>query len=397
MLECLIIGGGIHGIHLANRLVTVEGLPLDKLMILDPHDAPCQRWKELTGKTGMKYLRSPLVHHVDVDPWSLQKFMARPEVRSWASTIGVTERPSLRLFNAHIDHVVDKSQVYRSYRKALVTGLKDCGSHMVVESNIGSIEARRVILAVSSNEVPRMPAWGLALQDEGAPVNGVFQPSFDMHSIIPSYRYAVVGSGLSAVQLALAIASIAPGKSTLITKGPVEVNDLDFDPCWVGPKCMEPFGKIADYGERRSKLNKARNVGSIPRAISATLRKAQEEKRLTLLTSRANAGTLLSDGSIDLELQDGRVRNFDRVVFAIGFEKQAPGQAFLSSLIEDCGLAVHEDGYPIVDRCLRWSDKLFVTGALAELEVGAASRNVIGARIAGERIGPVIGAALKSS
>jgi hypothetical protein len=43
-------------------------------------------------------------------------------------------------------------------------------------------------------------------------------------------------------------------------------------------------------------------------------------------------------------------------------------------------------GYPIVDQGLRWHEGIYVTGALAELEIGLVARNIIGARLAGERL-----------
>ena len=42
-------------------------------------------------------------------------------------------------------------------------------------------------------------------------------------------------------------------------------------------------------------------------------------------------------------------------------------------------------GYPIIDPSLRWHPR-YVTGPLAELELGPSSRNIAGARRAGERI-----------
>ncbi|MBK9140975.1 MAG: FAD/NAD(P)-binding protein [Candidatus Melainabacteria bacterium] len=389
MLDCLIIGGGIHGTHLATRLVTREGLPLDRIRILDPNDAPCQRWKDLTGRTGMRFLRSPIVHHLDVDPWSLMKFMERPDVRPWASTIGPKQQPSLRLFNAHIDHVLDKSGIYKIYRRGLALGIKDRGTHLEVETSAGSIESRKVILAISSNETPRMPDWLANLVSEGAPVRHIFEPGFSRHSIIPSFTYAVIGSGLSAVQLSLAIARKAPGRVLLMTKGPLEVAELDFDPCWIGPKCQEPFGKVPDYGKRRSIVTAARNAGTIPEAISRSLEQDESRGLLKVLRSRATAGSQTSDGRVILTLANGQTHTVDRVLVAIGFEKSAPGESWLQTVAGDIGLVTHSDGYPVVDKNLRWHERILVTGALAELEVGAAARNIVGARIAGDRIGPL--------
>jgi hypothetical protein len=48
-------------------------------------------------------------------------------------------------------------------------------------------------------------------------------------------------------------------------------------------------------------------------------------------------------------------------------------------------------GFPVVDDLLQWRPGLHVTGPLAELEVGPASRNIVGARLAGERLRRVPG------
>ena len=43
-------------------------------------------------------------------------------------------------------------------------------------------------------------------------------------------------------------------------------------------------------------------------------------------------------------------------------------------------------GYPIVDPSLRWHPGVYVSGPLAELELGPVARNIAGARRAGDRI-----------
>jgi len=43
-------------------------------------------------------------------------------------------------------------------------------------------------------------------------------------------------------------------------------------------------------------------------------------------------------------------------------------------------------GYPIVDTALRWHPHVHVSGPLAELELGPASRNIAGARMAADRL-----------
>lgn len=74
MLDWLIIGGGIHGTHLAHVLVNQCGFSADAIRILDPHEALLAAWSQRTTNTGMRYLRSPRVHHIDLDYRSLERF-----------------------------------------------------------------------------------------------------------------------------------------------------------------------------------------------------------------------------------------------------------------------------------------------------------------------------------
>jgi hypothetical protein len=72
--------------------------------------------------------------------------------------------------------------------------------------------------------------------------------------------------------------------------------------------------------------------------------------------------------------------NSDLVVLATGFDRSRPGGEWLDRAISQFALRCHECGYPIVDVNLRWRSGLYVTGPLAELELGLVARNIIGAR-----------------
>jgi hypothetical protein len=80
----------------------------------------------------------------------------------------------------------------------------------------------------------------------------------------------------------------------------------------------------------------------------------------------------------------------DCLILATGFSPARPGGAWLDASIHEYNLPLAPDGYPIVDPSLCWADGLYVSGPLAELEVGPVSRNFIGARLAAERIGATI-------
>ena len=63
-----------------------------------------------------------------------------------------------------------------------------------------------------------------------------------------------------------------------------------------------------------------------------------------------------------------------------------PGGAFIDQLVESASLPCASCGYPVVDKALRWHPRVYVSGPLAELELGPSSRNISGARRAAERL-----------
>jgi len=92
---------------------------------------------------------------------------------------------------------------------------------------------------------------------------------------------------------------------------------------------------------------------------------------------------------LSLELVGGEALICGRIVLATGFEERRPGGAWLDDAIDRLGLPCSACGYPLVDGALRWHPRIHVSGALAELEVGPAARNIAGARMAAERIAAV--------
>jgi hypothetical protein len=65
-------------------------------------------------------------------------------------------------------------------------------------------------------------------------------------------------------------------------------------------------------------------------------------------------------------------------------------QPLLAEILDAYPLSV-VNGLPVLDEYLRWRGcELFVMGGLAGLQVGPVARNLSGARMAGERIGPAL-------
>lgn len=81
LLDWLIVGGGPQGVHLAVKLLGECGIAPSRLRVLDPADQLLSRWRACTATTGMSFLRSPAVHHLDLDAWSLMRFAGKPRAR----------------------------------------------------------------------------------------------------------------------------------------------------------------------------------------------------------------------------------------------------------------------------------------------------------------------------
>ena len=74
------------------------------------------------------------------------------------------------------------------------------------------------------------------------------------------------------------------------------------------------------------------------------------------------------------------------MLLATGFASQRPGGALVDELVSSAALPCAACGYPIVDTKLQWHPHLYVSGPLAELELGPSSRNISGARRAADRL-----------
>ena len=98
------------------------------------------------------------------------------------------------------------------------------------------------------------------------------------------------------------------------------------------------------------------------------------------------AAQMTAIGTLALTLTSGESLTADRVLLATGFVQTRPGGALVDNAIAAYGLPCAPCGYPLVDKQLCWRDGLYVTGPLAELEIGVTAPNIRGARLAGERL-----------
>lgn len=329
-------------------------------------------------------MRSPVVHHLGLHPNDLLHF-GRQQGGQMGLFNGQYRRPALRLFNEHCAALIAGCGLDRVHIRERADGLRRMACWWQVETATGVLEARRVLLAISASEQPHRPAWATVLQAQGAAVEHIYAPGFCRPDGLDGCRTIVVGGGIGSVQTALAMARAQPGKVTLLMRGPLRERKFDSEPCWLGPACLTRFWAEPDYAQRRAMLREARNPGSVPPDLARTLRRAVRWGLVELVEGEVDSAARLPNGVVRLNLAD-RSLYAERVLLGTGFSPERPGGAWLDTAIAAYNLPMAPCGYPVVPPSLEWAPDLFVTGALAELELGPPARNIAGARHAAQRL-----------
>ncbi len=384
VLEWVIVGGGIHGTHLAARLLGEGGVAPEALRIVDPGPELLHVWRTCTTNTGMRHLRSPPVHHLGLEPFALLHFAGgRRAARGTGLFARPYNRPSVDLFAAHCADVLSRYGLPDLHRRDRAVGLDlNCDAVRVRLGDGHELVGRRVLLALGAAEQPRWPNWARELHTAGARVHHVFDSGFTLEPDDLPERVAVIGGGITAAQVAMRLVK-AGARVDIVSPHAPRVHEFDSDPGWMGPKHMRRFAATRDPDARRALITQARHRGSIPPRLHRALRAAMHRGDASWhvgQTQHAEPGA-----PHRLHLHD-HVIEADAVLLATGFEARRPGGTLVDELIESHALPCASCGYPVVDHHLRWHPRVFVTGPLAELEVGPVARNILGARRAAERI-----------
>jgi cation diffusion facilitator CzcD-associated flavoprotein CzcO len=380
-LDWLIIGGGIHGVHIASSLLGELGIDRDKLRIVDPGPRLLDRWRTCTATTGMSHLRSPSVHHLDLDPWSLQHFAGKGKRRKLGVLLGKYGRPSLSLFNSHCDKVIETYGLDELHIKDRATSCSvDCDSVDVRLAGGQEIKTRNLVLAIGAGEKPHWPDWAPREHDC---VHHIFEPGFDG---LPNKTetVAVVGGGISAAQVGLRLVK-AGHQVHMVSRHAIREHLFDSDPGWLGPRRMQGFRRELDFDQRRELISDARHRGSVTPNVRNSLRRAISKEQLRWHEDAVE--TVSDEGAhLDLQLKDHGTLKVNRILLATGFCSKRPGGSMIDGLIQSASLPCAGCGFPVVDTALRWHSNVYVSGPLAELELGPVSRNIAGARRAAARM-----------
>lgn len=389
MLDWLIVGGGVHGTYLSYYLTRVRGVPREALRVLDPFDEPMARWTARAGNTGMAYLRSPHAHNMDHDPWSIVTFAGTSAGKPLASYVPLHNRPSTPLFAAHTRWLIGRHSLDQLRIVGRADRLERIDGGWRVGFGEQSVDARHVVLAIGSDDRTHWPDWAVSLRDADAAIDHIFTPGFDRAALPDWSALAVVGGGITAAQTALALTARHPGGVTLLMRHAPRIHHFDSELGWIKGPLLAEFQQVTDFDRRAEMIREARHRGSMPPDVYEALQAALKNGLLKVVQAEI-VGAEREGQAIRLDLSEKGSLSVERVVLATGFERDRPGGAWIDRAIDSDRLPVATNGFPIVDTRLCWADGLYVSGPLADLEIGPVARNLIGARMAAERISAAV-------
>jgi len=392
--EYVIVGGGIHGTCLANYLLTEREYTCDEIRILDPREELLASFAKKARQCGMETLRSTFVHHIGIEPFSLESFAeeARRE-GELMSTESYPDRPTLGLFLDHARDVIDRRDLDDCHRRSRVTDVARPTSQeaYLLETDTGTIESHRVVLAVGLGATPTLPEWTMSISED-APLAHVWDDEFDPTTTDEfEGRTFVVGGGITAGQLACHLAEQTD--VTLLSRHELDIELTEADPYWINWRHIgKEIHTLPPGSEARlDRIRAARNDATIPPYVEQRLTEACDDGALELRRGEI-ASAHATDEGLSLRFDDGTRATAARVVLATGLEP-VPERPVVERVSESLSLARGAEGFPVLDdRTLAWrridgtESAVYVSGALAEPSVGPFARNIVGARRAAERI-----------
>lgn len=371
--EWAIVGAGPAGCHLAISLLAARQTDLNGLVLLDSRE-PLSLWKQRTANCGMTFLRSSSVHHIGVSTAALSRFGKRTLQQSekWTGKVG---SPSLELFNSHCSHLCQRYSLRSLWSKARVTRLSRMGQTYRLFTDDGTLDARRVVLALGPLWSRRLPGWLEVARDR---TDFLLDPDFRPHQIPGGQRLAVLGGGMTSVQTALTLCRKNP--VTLLTRSPIKVREFDIGPGWMGPVNRSFLAQTPE--SRRQLITRNRIPGTVNQRIHAGLRSALAKGHLShrILESPQSS---LSSRTVAIHDQ-GESLLFDRVLVGTGF--QTGLHPLHQTIADELKAPLSRCGTPLLSPQLEWLPGMFVVGCHAELTLGPAAGNLVGTRLAAEKI-----------
>lgn len=388
-----IIGGGIHGVAIAIRLLRDLPTAAKHLAVIDRHPQPLTQWRCKTELQGMRFLRSPAVHHITPDALGIVEYAERHN--RTGELAPPYSQPSTQLFWDFCNGTLAELRSHHVYYKFDVAKLRwDKGAgrfpFRLISTNNEGFRSSCVIIAVGADDCTYVPSefvqWQRQYPDEILHASGFAVDCEDKRG--SQGKIVIVGGGLTAGTLARSLSERGHRVALVARKG-LKTEQFDFPPVWLGPKALAEFANETDFQRRYETIQENRGEGSITPDIMDTLLNAPNIDFYpeTRVHNIAAEGGCRSTRRLRIETTRGVITDVSRVILATGYRFDLRRYGFLTELITRhqvplvCGL-------PRLDTDLQLHpiENLFGSGTIAQLQIGPASGNIAGASLAYERL-----------
>ena len=388
-----IIGGGIHGVSIAIRLLRDVPAAAKSLAIVDRHLLPLTQWLRKTERQGMKFLRSPAVHHITSDALGIVEYAERHNRTSELAP--PYSQPSTQLFWDFCNDALAElreHQVYYQFDVAKLRWDKGAGRFpfRLISTNSEGFRSRCVILAIGTDDCAYVPPefvqWRHRYPDQILHASEFTVDCEDRRE--DEDRIIIVGGGLTAGTLAKSL-SERGHHVALMARKRLKTEQFDFPPVWLGPKALAEFTSETDFQRRYETIQQNREEGSITPDIMEALLNTPKvdiypETRIHNITTEEEC---LPTQRLQVETTRGIMTNVSRVILATGYRFNLRRYGFLTELLTHHQIPL-VCGLPRLDADLQLHpiENLFGSGTIAQLQVGPASGNIAGASLAYERL-----------
>ncbi len=161
-----IIGGGIHGVSIAIRLLRDIPVAAKCLAIVDRHPQPLTQWRSKTERQGMTFLRSPAVHHITPDALGIVEYAERHNRTNELAP--PYSQPSTQLFwdfcesaraESGLQIPSTRNSVYYQFDVAKLRWDKGAGRFpfRLISTNSEGFRSSCVILAIGADDCAYVP------------------------------------------------------------------------------------------------------------------------------------------------------------------------------------------------------------------------------------------------
>ncbi len=387
-----IIGGGIHGISIALRLLRDMPTAAQHIAIVDRLPQPLTEWRCKTERQGMTFLRSPAVHHITSDPLGIVEYAERHNrTNEFAPPYS---QPSTDLFWDFCNDALAVSglqipptghEVYYQFDVAKLRWDKGAGKYpfRLISTNNEGFRSGCVVLAIGAGDCAYVPPEFVEWQRQ-YPDRIVHASQFSVNckqEQEDSGKIVVVGGGLTAGTLAKNLSGQGHYVA-LIARKQLKTEQFDFPPIWLGPKALSEFASETNFQRRYEIIQENRGEGSITPDVMETLVNSTNIN----IYPETHICNITSAQGLQVETTRGPITNVSRIILATGYKFNLRRYWFLRELIRQYPIPL-VCGLPKLDPNLQFHPikNLFGSGTVAQLQIGPASGNIAGANLAYER------------